>query len=114
GDWFAIKNLALTDGREFTQQELAQGENVLIIGPDVVERAFPGVDPIGRELRIGTTPYRVVGITESRGSAFGISFDNFVIAPWRSPLRKLLNPAPQMIDAVIVQADNQAAMLEAQ
>lgn len=114
GDWFAIKNLALTDGREFTQQELAQGENVLIIGPDVVERAFPGVDPIGRELRIGTTPYRVVGITESRGSAFGISFDNFVIAPWRSPIRKLLNPAPQMIDAVIVQADNQAAMLEAQ
>ena len=114
GDWFAIKNLALTDGREFTQQEMAQGENVLIIGPDVVERAFPGVDPIGRELRIGTTPYRVVGITESRGSAFGISFDNFVIAPWRSPIRKLLNPAPQMIDAVIVQADNQAAMLEAQ
>ncbi len=102
GEWFAIKNLALTDGREFTQQELAQGENVVIIGPDVVDRAFPGVDPIGREVRIGTTPYRVVGITESRGSAFGISFDNFVIAPWRSPIRKLLNPAPQMIDAVII------------
>jgi putative ABC transport system permease protein len=114
GDWFAIKNLALKDGREFTQQELAQGENVLIIGPDVVERAFPGIDPIGREVRIGTTPYRVIGITESRGSAFGVSFDNFVIAPWRSPIRKLLNPAPQMIDAVVVQAENQAVMMEAQ
>jgi putative ABC transport system permease protein len=114
GDWFAIKNLALRDGREFTQQELAQGENVLIIGPDVVDRVFPGVDPIGREVRIGTTPYRVIGITESRGSAFGVSFDNFVIAPWRSPIRKLLNPAPQMIDAVIVQAESQAGMFEAQ
>ncbi|WKW11678.1 ABC transporter permease [Pseudogemmatithrix spongiicola] len=114
GDWFAIKNLALKDGREFTQQELSQGENVLIIGPDVVERAFPGVDPIGREVRIGTTPYRVIGVTESRGSAFGVSFDNFVIAPWRSPIRKLLNPSPQMIDAVIVQAENQAVMMEAQ
>jgi putative ABC transport system permease protein len=114
GDWFAIKKLALTDGREFTQQELSQGENVLIIGPDVVERAFPGVDPIGREVRIGNTPYRIIGITESRGSAFGVSFDNFVIAPWRSPIRKLLNPAPQMIDAVVIQADNQAVMMEAQ
>jgi putative ABC transport system permease protein len=114
GDWFAIKNLALRDGREFTQQELAQGENVLIIGPDVVDRVFPGVDPIGREVRIGTTPYRVIGITESRGSAFGVSFDNFVIAPWRSPIRKLLNPAPQMIDAVIIQAESQAGMFEAQ
>jgi putative ABC transport system permease protein len=114
GDWFGIKRLALSEGRDFTQQELAYGENVVILGPDMVERAFPGVDPIGRELRIGTTPYRVIGITESRGSAFGISFDNFVIAPWRSPIRKLLNPHPQMIDAVVVQTENQAAMTEAQ
>ena len=113
GDWFAIKKLALTDGREFTAQELRQGENVAIIGPDMIDRAFPGVDPIGRELRIGGVPYRVIGITESRGSAFGISFDNFVIAPWRSPIRKLLNPQPQMIDAVIVQSENQAVLTEA-
>jgi putative ABC transport system permease protein len=114
GDWFQIKKLGLTDGREFTSQEMTQGENVAIIGPDLVERAFPGVDPIGREIRVGGVPYRVIGITESRGSAFGISFDNFLIAPWRSPIRKMLNPNPQMIDAVIVQAPNQAAITESQ
>jgi putative ABC transport system permease protein len=114
GDWFGIKKLGITDGRPFTDQELTQGENVVILGPDVVERAFPGVDPIGRELRIGTTPYRVIGVSESRGSAFGISFDNFVIAPWRSPIRKLLNPNPQMIDAVVIQTENMTIMTEAQ
>jgi putative ABC transport system permease protein len=114
GEWFAIKNVGLTDGRPFTDQEMSQGENVVILGPDLAERAFPSVDPIGRELRIGTTPYRVIGVTESRGSAFGISFDNFVIAPWRSPIRKLLNPEPQMIDAVVIQAENQTILLEAQ
>lgn len=114
GDWFGIKQLGMTDGRAFTEQEMAQGENVLILGPDMVDRAFPGLDPIGRELRIGGTPYRVIGVTESRGSVFGISFDNFVIAPWRSPIRRLLNPEPQMIDAVIVQAENQTVLIEAQ
>jgi len=114
GDWFAIKNLGITDGRAFTDQELAQGENVAILGPDMVERAFPGLDPIGRELRIGGVPYRVIGVTESRGSVFGISFDNFVIAPWRSPIRKLLNPQPGMIDAVVVQTPNSESMNEAQ
>ena len=114
GDWFAIKNVALKDGRPFTDMELTQGENVAIIGPDMVERAFPGLDPIGRELRIGGVPYRVIGVTESRGSVFGISFDNFVIAPWRSPIRKLLNPEPQMIDAVIVQTANAESMNDAQ
>ncbi|MBL8996839.1 MAG: ABC transporter permease [Gemmatimonadales bacterium] len=114
GDWFGIKQLGMTDGRAFTEQEMAQGENVLILGPDMVDRAFPGLDPIGRELRIGGIPYRVIGVTESRGSVFGISFDNFVIAPWRSPIRRLLNPEPQMIDAVIVQAENQTVLIEAQ
>ena len=114
GDWFGIKQLEMTDGRAFTEQELAQGENVLILGPDMVDRAFPGLDPIGREIRIGGTPYRVIGVTESRGSVFGISFDNFVIAPWRSPIRRLLNPAPLQIDAVIVQAENQVMLIEAQ
>ena len=114
GDWFAIKNLGISDGRAFTDQELAQGENVVILGPDMVERAFPGLDPMGRELRIGGVPYRVIGVTESRGSIFGMSFDNFVIAPWRSPIRKLLNPQPGMIDAVIVQTANGESMNEAQ
>ncbi|MDH5233620.1 MAG: ABC transporter permease, partial [Gemmatimonadota bacterium] len=41
-------------------------------------------------------------------------FDNFVIAPGRSPIRRLLNPEPMQIDAIIVQADNQAALIEAQ
>ncbi|MBX3175163.1 MAG: ABC transporter permease [Gemmatimonadaceae bacterium] len=113
GDWFTIKRLDLKDGRQFTQQELSQGENVVILGPDMVERAFPGLDPIGRELRIGSTPYRVIGVTDTRGSAFGISFDNFVIAPWRSPIRKLLNPLPHQIDAVVIQAENQDVLTEA-
>jgi putative ABC transport system permease protein len=114
GDWFAIKNVALRDGRPFTDQELSQGENVLIVGPDMVDRAFGGLDPIGRELRVGGVPYRVIAVTESRGSVFGISFDNFVIAPWRSPIRKLLNPEPQMIDAVIVQTASSDGVNEAQ
>jgi len=114
GEWLRIKQLGIVDGRGFTEQEMAQGENVILIGPDMVDRAFPGLDPIGRELRVGGTPYRVIGVTESRGSVFGISFDNFIIAPWRSPIRRLLNPEPQQIDAVIVQAENQAALVEAQ
>ncbi len=114
GDWFTIKKLSVVDGRQFTDQEMTQGENVVILGPDVVERLFPGLDPVGRELRVGTTPYRVIGVTESRGSAFGVSFDNFILAPWRSPIRKLLNPEPAMIDAVIVQSENPLILTEAQ
>jgi putative ABC transport system permease protein len=93
---------------------MANGENVVVIGPEMVERGFPGLDPIGREIRIGGIPYRVIGITESRGSAFGVSFDNFIIAPYLSPIRRRLNLTPNMIDAVIVHGENPTLLTEAQ
>ncbi|MBX9928470.1 MAG: ABC transporter permease, partial [Gemmatimonadaceae bacterium] len=113
GDWFSIKKMSVTEGREFTPQEFALGELVAIIGPDVIKRVFPTVSPIGRELRIGGLPYRVIGILESKGSSFGISFDNTVIVPWQSPAHRLLNRLPNMIDAVIVQTPTAAGMTEA-
>jgi ABC-type antimicrobial peptide transport system permease subunit len=55
-------------------------------------------------VKLGGLPYTVVGITESQGKAFGISFDNFVIAPWRSPARRFLNIRPNIVDAIAIQS----------
>jgi len=81
GDWFEIKKLDVTSGRRFTQQEVLLGDDVVILGPELVKRLFPTLDPIGRPVKIGGLPYQVVGVGESLGSAFGISFDNYVVAP---------------------------------
>ncbi|MHB1311734.1 MAG: ABC transporter permease [Gemmatimonadaceae bacterium] len=114
GDWFAIKRFVITEGREFTPQELSMGTPVVIIGPDIVKRLFPGVSPIGRELRLGGLPYTVVGVLETQGSAFGISFDNQVIAPWQAPVHRLLNRVPNIIDAIIIQVPTASQMTDAQ
>jgi putative ABC transport system permease protein len=114
GDFFAIRKFTIVEGREFTPQELAMGTPVAIIGQDVVKRLFPGVTPIGRELRMGGLPYTVVGVLESQGSAIGISFDNQVFAPWLSPVHRLMNRVPNMIDAIIVQVPTATQMTETQ
>ncbi len=114
GSWFDMKKLGVTEGRLFTPQEYEYGTPVVIIGPDVVKRLFPTVSALGREVRIGGLPYTVVGILESQGSAFGLSFDNIIIAPWQSPVHRLLNRLPTMIDAVLIQTPSAAAMPEAQ
>ena len=45
------------------------------------ENLFPGVDPIGLELRADGTPYTVVGVVEKQGSTFGQSQDNWIGVP---------------------------------
>jgi putative ABC transport system permease protein len=114
GEYFAIKKLDVTSGRLFTQQELTLGEPAVILGPDLVKRLFPSLEPVGRQVKIGGLPYTVVGVGESQGSAFGMSFDNYVIAPFRAPVHRLLNRQPKVIDAIVVQAPAKGLLTEAQ
>jgi len=114
GQYFQIKRLDVTAGRSFTPSELTTGASVVILGPDLVTRLFPTVSPLGREVKMGGKSYTVVGVGESRGSAFGMSFDNYVFAPFRSPVHRILNRQPHVIDAVIVQTPIAEALTEAQ
>jgi putative ABC transport system permease protein len=108
--YFAIKKLGVTEGRVFTEQEDAFGAPVAVIGTDVATYFFPSVDPIGRELKIGHIPYTVIGVAESQGSAFGVSFDKFIIAPYNSPLKRLTN-RHGVIDGMMIQSPDQQSML---
>jgi putative ABC transport system permease protein len=114
GQYFQIKRLDVTDGRSFSPSEITTGAEVVIIGPDLVKRLFPTVNPIDRQVKMGGRLYTVVGVGESRGSAFGMSFDNYVFAPFRSPVHRLLNRQPHVIDAVIVQTPIAEALVDAQ
>jgi putative ABC transport system permease protein len=112
GQYFDVKNLGVTAGRILSEQELSRGEKSVVIGIDAAERLFPGLDPLGRELKMGGVPYRVVGVAESQGKAFGMSFDNFIVTSWRSPARRLLNSRPNIVDAVAIQSPSPVAMTE--
>ena len=77
----SLQNLNITSGRDLTANDEEHGSHVALIGTDVQENLFAGVDPIGQELRADGTPYTVVGIVEKQGSTFGQSQDNFIGVP---------------------------------
>jgi putative ABC transport system permease protein len=109
-DYFTIKHMAPVNGRLFSPQELERGLPVIVIGQDVADYFFPALDPVGRELTVRGIPYQVVGVIEKQGSAFGISFDKFLVAPHRSPINRFVN-AHGVIDAVMIQTASREGML---
>jgi len=111
-DYFDVKKMAPVSGRLFSPQEYERGMNVIVIGQDVANYFFPSLDPIGRELIVRGIPYSVVGLMEKQGSAFGISFDKFIIAPHKSPLNRYVN-AHGVIDAVMIQTPSREGLLSA-
>ena len=102
-DYFQIKRFGITSGRAFTPQEVKAGSRVLVIGVEVAEHFFPGLDPVGRELRVAGTPYQIIGVIEKQGSVFGFSMDRLAIAPWTTPMHRALKPRGD-IESLLIQA----------
>ena len=110
---FPVRNLKIDRGRAFTEQEATAGTPVLVLGFETSEVLFEDLDPIGHTVRLRGFPYRVIGVLEERGSLFGMSLDNFAVAPHQSPIQAVLNP-PGIVDEVIIQTVNPDRLLEAQ
>jgi len=110
-NYFAIKKFAVTIGRAFTDQEVRAGSPVVVIGVEVAEHFFPGLDPQGRQLRVAGVPFTIIGVIEEQGSVFGFSLDRLAIAPYTSPMGRIIRPQRD-ISSLIVQAPNQADLAE--
>jgi putative ABC transport system permease protein len=112
-EMFEIRNLTIERGRPFTPQEASAGTPVAVIGFETAELVFEGDDPVGRTIRIRGFPYRVIGVLEERGSLFGQSLDNLIIAPARSPIQSITAPRGN-VDEIIIQTLDPDRLVEAQ
>ena len=69
-------------GRNITRDDVEDARPFAVIGADVRSDLFPDSDPLGKRIRVDGQYYTVVGVIESKGSAFGQSLDNFVLFPY--------------------------------
>jgi putative ABC transport system permease protein len=82
----ALMNLDLAAGRYFVPGEEAAGAALAVIGWDIKDELFPHQDPVGRDVLIGGTPYRVIGLIAKQGRTLGQSRDAQALIPlqaWR-------------------------------
>lgn len=100
---FEVRNFRTERGRVFSPAEDRQGAPVVVLGQETAEVLFPGIDPLGRQVRIRGFPFRVVGILEEQGAFLGRSLDNVAIAPARSPVQRFTNP-PGIVDEIVIKA----------
>ena len=110
-NYFAIKKFVVDQGRAFTDQEVRAGSPVLVIGVDVADHFFPGLNPVGRTLRVSGVPFTVIGVVEKQGSVFGFSLDRLAVAPYTSPMQRIIRPLRDF-SSLIVQAPTQADLAE--
>lgn len=74
-----VWNLKVEKGRYFTENEMRNGTPVAVIGSEIADKLFSGIDPINQTLKIQGTKFRVIGVYEKMGrDQFGTSMDKNV------------------------------------
>lgn len=87
-----VWNMGVTTGDYFDDQAVLTSARVALIGTTVVDSLFEDIDPIGEQIRIGTVPFRIIGILKQRGmDPHGWDRDNEVIVPYTTAMRRLMN-----------------------
>ncbi len=87
-----IRDVALLDGRFFTDQEERTKQQVCIIGDDIRLAFFEGATALGRQIKVRGFEFTVIGIQERLGSSFGRSQDNSIYIPATVFARMYGNP----------------------
>lgn len=79
----------LKSGRAINPLDIGSKNQVAVVGSDIVRDLFYGVNPLGKELIINGTAYKVIG-TLASSSGFSMNSNNeTVIIPYTTALRSL-------------------------
>jgi len=66
-----VYDKVISEGRFFTQDDQDRAADVTVLGHDVEQDLFGGVDPIGKDVVIAGRTFTVIGVFEKQKTAFG-------------------------------------------
>lgn len=86
-----IRKYEIAYGSNFTEIDVHNSAKVCLIGQTVVDNVFGNENPIGKVIRFGKIPLKIVGVLESKGqNQMGQDQDDIVIAPYTTVQKRIL------------------------
>jgi putative ABC transport system permease protein len=68
-----IRNLLVLNGRYFDADDIQNNSKVCLVTQDLARVVFPGMDPVGQDIRVGELRFTVIGVFKERIATFGQS-----------------------------------------
>jgi len=82
-----IVSFEIGQGRFHTADEDHTRSRVAFIGATVAEELYPGIDPIGKPIKVNGINYQVIGVAKKQGASFNDDADKVLFIPYSSFIR---------------------------
>jgi len=103
--YFTVRSWPVVQGSYWERHDELLKSKVVVLGSTVARNLFGPEDPVGRSIRIGRYPYRVLGVLASKGEApFGGDQDDVVILPSTSFRARIMRTPPGFAGALMASA----------
>ena len=103
--YFPIRKWKIAKGEFWTETDELIKTKVCILGATVAEKLFGTDDAIGHTIRIGRSPFRVIGVFAARGSGlFGNDQDDRIMMPIGSFRARIAPSSPGRVDQIMAEA----------
>jgi putative ABC transport system permease protein len=110
--WPQVNGGDILAGRNFTAIEYAAGARVAVINDKLAESLFPGLDPVGKRIKIYGEPFEVVGMHAEAASLFSDADEPRLAIP-HPTFRKVTEYWPGWMEIAVVPTEA-ATVVEAQ
>ena len=80
-DFLEVRDYEVAQGRFFTAAENDATQRVAILGAGIADDLFEGVDPIGHQVRIGSSRFTVIGVMAEQGVVGATDNDGRIYIP---------------------------------
>ncbi len=101
-DYLKVGGWSIQSGRNMSKSEIENGQNVILLGKDVVGKIFPPrEEAVGKMVNIGSSKYRVIGLLAPKGAS-QVSNDNMAMIPLMTAKRNFGDDATSYNISVMV------------
>ena len=87
-----VSGRGVSEGKFFSEADVRSAARVALIGTKTANALFSDEDPVGKQIQIGTSPFRVKGVLEPHGmDAHGMDRDDEIHVPITTLMRRMLD-----------------------
>ena len=99
------KNYEMELGRPINRDDDNNASKVCLIGKTVERELFGDVNPIDKTIRIGNTPFRIIGTLKPKGQMGPMDQDDLIFIPLTTAQRKIFGTDfPGAVNQIIIKA----------
>ena len=102
-----IKNYEISNGRGFIPEDLQNSAKVTLIGATVATELFGDVDPVGKVIRVGNIPFKVIGLLNAKGQSGPFDQDDLIFIPITTAQKKVFGTDfPGTVSQIVIKGQD--------